>query len=91
MIHIYYYMMYVYVGMDDNDDNVFYNIWNEIKSCEAEERLSYEPLWYLFNTVRTHVLCIIRNIIIIHIHRHYHYYHRHHFLDRRNLRLHCRC
>jgi len=47
--------MYVYVGMGDNDDNVFDNIWNEIKSCEAEERLSYEPLWYLFNTVRTHI------------------------------------
>ena len=49
-------MMYVYVGMGDNDDNVFDNIWNEIKSCEAEERLSYEPLWYLFNTVRTHIM-----------------------------------
>jgi hypothetical protein len=46
--------MYVYVGMGDNDDNVFDNIWNEVKRCEAEERLSYEPLWYLFNTVRTH-------------------------------------
>jgi len=62
MIHIYYYMMYAYVGMGDNDDNVFDNIWNEIKSCEAEERLSYEPLWYLFNTVRTHIM---HNIIII--------------------------
>jgi hypothetical protein len=53
--------MYVYVGMGDNDDNVFDNIWNEIKSCEAEERLSYEPLWYLFNTVRT----LIKHTIII--------------------------
>jgi hypothetical protein len=38
--------MYICIGMEDNDDdNVVDNIWNGVRSCEAEERLSYEPLW----------------------------------------------